>query len=587
VVKYTVWHKPVEVIDAFVEFEQELQYVKFLRALCDGTDKCLITGWEAAWSRYCGRYSSFTGMERVAELCVFHYEYRNGIVWDETTCSLAATAAEPDILRFLHEHGCCWDSSCCTKAAESGSLECLQYAHEHGCPWDSATCATAAGRGSLDCLKYAHEHGCPWDARTCEYAVTNNKLTCLRYAHESGCPWGPEAYRNVQHGSACHQYLRDNGCPEGEESLIAAVKTGHLGLVQPLHEIGCVLSERVCHAAVEGSHLHILKYLHEHGCPWSADICTVAAELYYPDCLQYLRENGAVCSGAALASAASNLNSTKCFRYLLDAGCGTEQALAYAAMYGNGEALLYALQKGCTGARLSATYAAQCGSLACLKYVHEQGGAWDEHTCDEATTQFMDGRREKLACLKYAHEHGCPWSWLTFLGAVWTGDLACLQYAHEHGCPMRKAVVEEAANAGSLSCLKYLHEQGCEWPDPAFFASISKTPHNRKCLEYAAEHPEQRPAVVRVPPADCPTCASMLSAQQEPAPASAASTKIMQVVEVAANSEVSTTVCTDSTSSLLNAANATQSENAALEQRAEAGSTVRTSKRKRSATGAV
>jgi hypothetical protein len=546
IVTYTVWHKPVEVIDAFVEFEQELRYVKFLRALCDDVDQCLVTGWEAVWNGYLRRLSGKTGMARVAELCVFHYEYRSGVVWDETTCCLAATAGELDVLRFLHEHGCPWDEYSCLKAAQGGSLECLKYAHEHGCLWSCNTSATAAGHGKLECLEYAHKNGCPWEAVICTNAVTNGSLACLRYAHENGCPWGPEAYMDAWAGSACYRYLRDNGCPEGEASCIAAAKTGDLARLKALHESGCTINERVCEAAVESDHLRVVKYLIEHDLPRSALICDTAVRASSLSCLKYLKEQGCECNNWTLSLAASSRQSMACFTYLVDEGCGVTIACEAAKRHCNAEALLYALQKGCTGKGLLANYAAACGSLACLQYVHEQGGAWDETTCaavvshapgggqtpvpswkrlqclkysrengcpwDAATCKAAAGARD-LNSLRYAHEHGCPWDEGTCRIAAESGDLACLQYAHEHGCPWNMEAVESATCewVGSLSCLQYLHEHGCEWPEPVWFAGVDKDVRNRKCLEYAAEHPDQRPRAEVSPPGHCSGCVQRIS----------------------------------------------------------------------------
>ena len=40
-----------------------------------------------------------------------------------------------------------------------------------------------------------------------------------------------------------------------------------------------------------------------------------------------------------------------------------------------------------------------------LRYAHEHGCPWDEHTCRSAA------RVGHLEVLRYAHEHGCPWDW--------------------------------------------------------------------------------------------------------------------------------------------------------------------------------
>jgi hypothetical protein len=256
--------------------------------------------------------------------------------------------------------------------------------------------------------------------------------------------------------------------------------------------------------------------------------------LFDTDCLQYLHEHGAACGDDALLVAASNIHNTKCFRYLVDAGCALDYALACAAMRSNSAALLYALEKGCTGCLPSATYAARCGSLVCMKYVHEHGGSWDAGTCAMAARESGEATGQAFACLRYAHEHGCPWDEETCAYAACSGNLeclqyahehgcpwdettcryasqnsntACLQYAHEHGCPWSAAAIVSAVRCGSIACLTYLHEHGCPWPAPAEYLSLTKNIRNRKCFEYMAEHPEQRPAVVPVPPADYAGCA--------------------------------------------------------------------------------
>lgn len=46
-------------------------------------------------------------------------------------------------------------------------------------------------------------------------------------------------------------------------------------------------------------------------------------------------------------------------------------------------------------------YAAQGGSVDCLKYTREQGCEWDYRVCEWAAYYGQ------LACRKYAHENGC------------------------------------------------------------------------------------------------------------------------------------------------------------------------------------
>ena len=42
----------------------------------------------------------------------------------------------------------------------------LKYAHENGCLWDELTCSEAASGGHLE-VCWARENGCPWYKDTC------------------------------------------------------------------------------------------------------------------------------------------------------------------------------------------------------------------------------------------------------------------------------------------------------------------------------------------------------------------------------------------------------------------------------------
>jgi hypothetical protein len=62
--------------------------------------------------------------------------------------------------------------------------------------------------------------------------------------------------------------------------------------------------------------------------------------------------------------------------------------------------------------------------LECLRYAHENGCPWNEHTCRYAAKYGY------LECLRYAHEHGCHWGKHTFYVVT---NVDCIRYAHENG----------------------------------------------------------------------------------------------------------------------------------------------------------
>lgn len=157
-------------------------------------------------------------------------------------------------------------------------------------------------------------------------------------------------------------------------------------------------------------------------------------------------------------------------QYLLGTGCGLPTDAAHMAVKsGNIECLMWMhtdvvmseLVRKSPG--FLPQIAASEGQLAVLKYLHEQGFAWNSWTCAAAA------EKGHLDCLKFAHENGCDWNSRTLQSAAVHGHLAYLAYAYEHGCrdwanTTRYFTCLVAAN-GHLQCLKYAHEHGCEWHD--------------------------------------------------------------------------------------------------------------------------
>jgi hypothetical protein len=108
-----------------------------------------------------------------------------------------------------------------------------------------------------------------------------------------------------------------------------------------------------------------------------------------------------------------------------------------------------------------------------------------------------------LACLKFLHENGCVWSYSTCRKAAKKGHLECLMYAHENGCVWDHGtcrvcfflsfsifftdIVKGAAFGGNLECLKYTHVNGGDW-DTVFLCAIAAYGGNVECLKYAREH---------------------------------------------------------------------------------------------------
>jgi hypothetical protein len=223
--------------------------------------------------------------------------------------------------------------------------------------------------------------------------------------------------------------MREKGCPEGEGSINAAAKAGDLERVKTLRAKGCVWSPCTCEKAVSGHQLEVLQYLHQQGCLWDWNICNVAIVYGARPCLRYLLESGAVVGEKELENALIFWYGAEDFRCLLDSKeCERGKACAVAAEYDSLEALQYAVERGCELTPDVVKYAALGNSLDCLQYAHEKGLPWAADTCTRIAKaedkwsrhlfrsfglteeeQRVSSQAAKLACLRYAHEYGSAW----------------------------------------------------------------------------------------------------------------------------------------------------------------------------------
>lgn len=285
-----------------------------------------------------------------------------------------------EIVKVLCEDGLKMKPTSCRMAAANGHLECLRYAHEQGSPWHTETCSGAAQGGNLQCLKYAHENNCPWDVVTTNNAASKCHLDCLKYAKEHGCPCDVQTCR-------------------------VAAREGALACLQYLHESGVEWDSLVCEYAAKSGHLRCLIYAHEHRCPWTNTTCEAAARYGHLECLQYAFQQGCPLGTAACETVVHN--NVHCLRYIFVV---SPHSIGHA----------------------SAREAARHGQLECLKFLHENGCAW------QSDTTLMAARYGHLQCLKYAHENGCAWHPELRTEAAHNGHLDCLDYAVKHLCPTTK-----------------------------------------------------------------------------------------------------------------------------------------------------
>ena len=84
----------------------------------------------------------------------------------------------------------------------------------------NSVCNYAAMRGSVRLLKWMRENNhADWSVSTCYCAARSGHLPVLQYLHENGCPWDVYTceYAAERKRWDCLQYAVDNKCPEWDD----------------------------------------------------------------------------------------------------------------------------------------------------------------------------------------------------------------------------------------------------------------------------------------------------------------------------------------------------------------------------------
>lgn len=239
--------------------------------------------------------------------------------------------------------------------------------------------------------------------------------------------------------------------------LFVALQFGDLDMVKYFVDNGEAVTAKCAEIAAEYGHLHCLKYLHDCDCPWTGSTYTAAFSNDNLECFKFAHQNG--CSKAEFRWH-KNIDESnfQCFiyAYLNNFKPIQESTFLHQALFHD---KLVSLKAGHTaGLPIQGALrgAVERGYLECLKYLREQGCAWDERVCSVAAGKGY------LDILKYAHTHGCPWDERTCMFAAYYGHLNCLRYAHERGCPWdSKAYLNKKLD---LQCRNYLLLNRCPLP---------------------------------------------------------------------------------------------------------------------------
>ena len=289
-------------------------------------------------------------------LCAVCTEHAKSNREDEEPLWITAVTSTLPRVKWALNIGATMTSKWCTSAARDGNLTVLRWLHKRGCPWDKEACVNACHKGRLEVLKWLHAHGCPCCADCYAAAANNGHLDVIKWlrTYAPECPWDTFA--------GCEAAIND-----------------HYEVFRWLHNANCpVLTMNAFHHAA-GSSLRIVKYMIYHGCLWDINAFINAASAGCLDVLMYLHH--------------------MCFDFHRDGGAPA--SLGYGTQI-NGK---------WTAEFTSPLHypfvcdaAAENGHIAVLEWLHENGYAWDNRTCERTI------KNKNLATLKYLRKYGCPWN---------------------------------------------------------------------------------------------------------------------------------------------------------------------------------
>lgn len=167
-------------------------------------------------------------------------------------------------------------------------------------------------------------------------------------------------------------------------------------------------------------------------------------------------------------------------------------------MKGNLECLQIVHENGGYWNEKTCSFAAFHGNLDCLRYAHENGCPWDTNTLSLALLQGH------LDCAIYYLTHADDYQKddPTYCKcAVWNGNIHCLKYLHQNGFAWDHTIPLQASTYGQTECLRYAIENGCpfSWKTCLDVSCVEyRAARNRECISYLMHLKDKIKAIVKI-----------------------------------------------------------------------------------------
>jgi hypothetical protein len=330
------------------------------------------------------------------------------------------------------------------------------------------------------------------------------RLTCrqLRDAHRGGTK---SLYRDVVSSEPLVSWAVDNGAAQhaGGALAEAAAAAGNLPVLQYIHIFtNLVMKRNLTEAAAAAGHLAVLKWLRERECPWDEEVVGEAAIRGHIHILNYALDNDAPMGDSTSASTtpmgslmrkAARNGRVECVRWLhFHKKCALTSAVYEAAAYGASlELLKWMDAKDPTlGTRDASIFAADVGSIECLRYLQRRHG-WSPIDCaiGAVESNHLDVLRwmAKFPAGKKAMRWATPLDGSLMCKAAFYGYVEIMEFLAEHDAPMDESTTVDAAEGGSIPALEWLRARHCPW-SPEVFTKSAGWPGSVEVMQWALDN---------------------------------------------------------------------------------------------------
>ncbi len=267
--------------------------------------------------------------------------------------------------------------------------------------------------------------------------------------------------------------------PFDKVSTVNVAKRGFSDCLRYLLENGCKKEKFTCQTAAENGQLACLKIAHQHGCTWKVSVLNAAAGKGQLDCLKYAVQHTSREKVAETACRAAECGQLACLEYILDQGIKPTKRMCSADCGHYGSDCLKLLRA--RGAALDVSCgrrAAMTGNVMCLQFLLDEGCKVD----DSVALKAVEWKRDQ--CLELLLANGCVATWESVNFAARKDQLLSMKIFRKFNVPVREGQVRAVMLycRSNTNYIATLFEAGYAIPQCA--VELAARNGDDECVEY-------------------------------------------------------------------------------------------------------